>query len=322
MSRIPSRRRARRVEVDTSRQEALTQSRRSSSPSGTAPRLPASGRASTILRVGLRQPWHGDLYHRALTLSWPRFFAVAAMVYLLANAAFALLFLARPGSITNAHEGSFADAFFFSVQTFGTIGYGVMAPATAWANTVMTLETLTGIMLVALTTGVMFARVSRPTARVLFAKVAVVSRYDGVPTLMVRMGNERLSQIIQAEVTMSVVRNERTSDGHTMRRFYDLELARDHTPVFAMSFQAMHHMTASSPLYGATHASLLADEAELIVTVSGLDETMGANVHARASYLPEEIRYGHRYLDIFGVTPDGRRAIDYRRFHDSEAVER
>jgi inward rectifier potassium channel len=315
MSRIPSRSRTKRVEVDTSRPEALTQSRQ-----GTSMRMPATGRASTILRVGLRQAWHGDLYHRALTLRWPSFFGVAAVVYLLANAVFALLFLAQAGSITNARDGSFADAFFFSVQTFGTIGYGVMAPATTWANIVMTMETLTGIMLVALTTGVMFARVSRPTARVLFSKVAVVSNYDGVPTLMVRMGNERLSQIIQAEVTMSVVRNERTSDGHTMRRFYDLKLARDRTPVFAMSFQVMHHMVEGSPLFGATHASLVADEAELIVTVSGLDETMGANVHARASYLPDEIRYGHRYVDIFGVTPEGRRAIDYRRFHDSEAV--
>ena len=305
-------RKSRSVEVDTSRQESLTQSRPT--------RLPINGRASTILRVGLRQPWHGDLYHRALTLSWPRFFAVAAVIYLVANAGFALAYLAVPGSISNAQPGSFLDAFFFSVQTFGTIGYGVMAPANIWANSVMTAETLTGIMLVAMTTGVMFARVSRPTARVLFSKIAVVTSYDGVPTLMVRMGNERLSQIVQAEVRISLVRNETNREGHSMRRFHDLKLERDRTPVFAMSFQGMHRMDASSPLFGTAIADLIAMEAELIVSVSGMDETMGATVHARASYLPSEVRYGHRYVDIFGMTPDGRRAIDYRRFHDTEAA--
>ena len=300
----------RNVDVDTSKDGALVRSRTS--------RLAATGRASTILRVGLRQPWHGDMYHRALTVSWPRFFAAATLVYLFANSVFALAFLAQPGSITNAQPGSFLDAFFFSVQTFGTIGYGVMSPATPWANAVMTVETLVGIMLVALTTGVMFARVSRPTARVLFSKVAVITDWEGVPTLMVRMGNQRISQIVQAEVGMSLVRNERTREGQSLRRFYDLKLERTRTPVFAMSFQAMHRIDPSSPLYGMTHDDLEATEAELVVTVTGMDETMGANVHARGSYLPSEIRYRHRYVDIFGMTPEGRRAIDYRRFHDTE----
>jgi len=301
--------RQRNVDVDTSKAGALASSRA---------RPAANGRASTILRVGLRQPWHGDMYHRALTVSWPRFLLAASLVYLFANSVFALAFLAQPGSIANARPGSFLDAFFFSVQTFGTIGYGVMSPATPWANTVMTVETLVGIMLVALTTGVMFARVSRPTARVLFSKVAVLTDWEGVPTLMVRMGNERVSQIVQAEVGMSLVRNERTREGHGMRRFYDLKLERTRTPVFAMSFQAMHRIDETSPLYGMTHADLETTEAELVVTVTGMDETMGATVHARGSYLPSEIRYRHRYVDIFGMTPEGRRAIDYRRFHDTE----
>ncbi len=302
----------RHIQIDTTQQMMSARAR--------STRLPTNGRASAMLRIGLRQPWHGDLYHRALTLSWPRFFLVAAIIYLFANAAFALLYLAQPGSIVAAQPGSFLDAFFFSVQTFGTIGYGVMAPATIWANAVMTLETLVGIMLVALTTGVMFARVSRPTARVMFSKVAVVTDYDGEPTLMVRMGNERLSQIVHAEVQMSLVRNETNREGHSIRRFYDLRLQRQHTPVFAMSFQAMHTMDDASPLYGATHDDMVAQGAELVVTVTGMDETLGATVHARGSFLPAEIRFGHRYVDIFGMTPEGRPAIDYRRFHDTEAT--
>ena len=274
-----------------------------------------------LLRVGLRTPWSGDLYHRALTLSWRGFLGMIAAIYFSANLFFAALYLLQPGSIANAQPGSLLDAFFFSVETFGTIGYGVLAPATVYANVVMTLETLCGIMLVALTTGVMFSRVSRPTARVLFSRIAVVAPYDGVPTLMVRMGNERRSQILQAEVGMTLVRNERTQEGHYMRRFYDLAMKRSRTPIFAMSFLAMHAIDENSPLAGLTGADLEAQEVEIMVTVTGLDETSSQTVHARVSYLPREVMFGHRFADVFGVTEDGRRAIDYRRFHDSERWE-
>ncbi len=278
------------------------------------------GAEQGLLRVGLRSNLTKDLYHRALRLPWSGFLLLMTGVYLLANLAFAFLYWLQPGAVTNARPGFFRDAFFFSVETFGTIGYGVLAPATDYANAVMTVETLCGIVLVALTTGVMFARVSRPTARVLFSKVAVVSSYNGAQTLMVRMGNERLSQILQAEVGMTLVRNEQTSEGTFMRRFYDLALARDHTPIFAMSFLAMHVLDQDSPLFGATHQVLEEMEAEILVTVTGLDETMSQTVHARVSYLPHEVRFNHRYADMFGITDDGRRAIDYGQFHRTEAL--
>jgi inward rectifier potassium channel len=284
-----------------------------------APRSRRGGQTG-LLRVGLKTRLWDDFYHRALTLSWPRFLLVVVAVYLATNVVFAALYMLQPGAVVNARPGMFRDAFFFSVETFGTIGYGVLSPATDYANAVMTVETLTGIMLVALTTGIMFARVSRPTARVIFSKVAVISDYDGVPTLMVRMGNQRASQIVQAEVGISLLRDEVTREGASMRRFYDLKLARSRTPVFAMSFLAMHPLDTDSPLFGATSADLEAMEAELLVTVTGLDETMGQTVHARVSYLPEEVLFGQRYRNIFGLTPDGTRAIDYRQFHQTESV--
>ena len=279
------------------------------------PRMWKRGALTGLVRVGLPgRPWQ-DLYHRALTLSWPRFLLVALAIYLLANLAFAGLYWLQPGAVAHARPGQFRDVFFFSVETFATIGYGVMSPATDYANIVMTAEALFGIMLVALTTGMMFARVSRPTARILFSEVAVISDYDGVPTLMVRMGNRRMSQIVQAEVALSLIWDEHSREGVFMRRFHDLRAIRPRTPVFAMSFLAMHRIDEASPLFGATTQSLHAREAEILVTVSGLDETMGASVHARMSYLPDEILFGHRYADIFGFAPDGRRAIDYRNFH-------
>ena len=284
-------------------------------------RLVQRGAERGLLRVGLRPNPTKDLYHRALRLPWSGFLLLITGVYLAANLAFAFLYWLQPGAITNARPGSFRDAFFFSVETFGTIGYGTLAPATDYANAVMTAETLCGIMLVALTTGVMFARVSRPTARVLFSKVAVVAPYNGVPTLMVRMGNERLSQILQAEVGMTLVRSEHTSEGAYMRRFYNLALARDQTPIFAMSFLAMHTLDQTSPLFGATRQTLEEMETEILITVTGLDETMSQTVHARISYLPHEILFNHRYANMFGVTDDGRRAIDYGQFHRTEPLD-
>ncbi len=240
----------------------------------------------------------------------------------MANASFALLYLAQPGAIANARPGSFADAFFFSVQTIATLGYGVMAPATLYANLIVTIETATGLMILALATGLVFARFSRPTARILFSRVAVVGPYNGTPTLSFRLANERRNQILEAEVAAMLLRDERTAEGVLIRRFYDLKLARYRTPVFALTFTVMHEIDRDSPLHGATAASLEADNAELIVTASGIDETIAARVHARTSYLPNEIVWGHRFADVIGWTDDGSRVIDYRRFHDTTVIER
>jgi inward rectifier potassium channel len=284
-------------------------------------RITEAGRArGDLVRLGLSAHWSEDLYHRTLRLTWPAFLLLIAGAYLVVNVVFATLFFLQAGSITNARPGFFRDAFFFSVETFGTIGYGVLAPATDYANILMTLETLVGLTFVALTTGVMFARISRPTARVLFANVAVVTPHDGVPTLMVRIGNERPNQILEAEVSVTLLREETSTEGRRMRRFYDLKLERAHTPTFALSFTVMHKIDKASPLYGHDTRSLDAVAAELLMTVTGLDETSAQALHARHSFLPEDIRFGHAYADIFGMMKDGRRAIDYGRFHMTEVV--
>ena len=284
-------------------------------------RLIARETADQTQAIGRSGSWFGDLYHHALRIGWCGFLLAGICLYVSANAAFALLYLLQPGAIANARPGSFADAFFFSVQTIATLGYGVMAPATFYANLIVTLETASGLMLLAISTGLVFARFSRPTARVLFSRVAVTGPYNGAPTLSLRLANQRRNQILQAEVDVALVRDEETIEGDTIRRFYDLKLARRRTPIFAMTFTVMHPINADSPLYGATQASLAAQNAELVVTVTGLDETMAQPVHARTSYLPNEILCDHRFVDVIGWTEDGRRVIDYRRFHDTAPLQ-
>lgn len=285
------------------------------------PRLIARGTADKVLMVGLRRPVFGDLYHRTLRLGWASFLGAVFLLYIVANVLFALLYLLEPEGVANAHPGSFSDAFFFSVETLATVGYGQMYPATLYANLVMTVETAVGILFVAIATGLVFARFSRPTARILFSRVAVIGPYNGRPVLSFRLANQRRNQILQAEVGVTLLRDEVTAEGVPIRRFYDLKLARYRTPVFAMTFTVMHEIDLESPLYGADAVSLAAQNAELVVTASGLDETIAQRVNARTSYLPDEIRWGSRFVDISGWTEDGRRIIDYRGFHDTLSVD-
>ena len=284
------------------------------------PRITDPRLRRTLVRTGLNERWSDDLYHRTLRLSWPWFFLAIAVAYSAVNLTFAVLYFAQPGSILNARPGLFRDAFFFSVETFGTIGYGVLAPGSDYANMVMTVETLVGMTFAAITTGIMFARISRPTARVRFANVAVVTPYEGVPTLMIRLGNVRSNQILEADASLSLLRDERSAEGMRLRRFYDLALERSHTPVFALSFTAMHKIDETSPLHGLDVAGLKAIGAELLITVMGLDDTSAQPVYARRSYLAGDIRFGHAYADMFSVAPDGRRLVDYGLIDMTEEV--
>jgi len=270
-------------------------------------------RSDRAVKIG-DTPWWDDLYHQLLVLPWGAFLAVLAAVYLLANVLFAGLYLLDPLGISHARAGSFSDAFFFSIQTMATIGYGVLYPRDLYTNLIVTAETLTSVVIVAFATGLFFARFSRPTARVRFGRCAVISSHNGVPTLQIRMVNGRSNQILQADVELTLLKSELSVEGVTMRRFNALKLERAHTPVFALSFTLMHVIDEASPFHEQTSEALREAGAELLVTVTGLDETMSQTIHARHSYVVDELIFGYRHADIFGYLPDGRVAIDLRAF--------
>jgi inward rectifier potassium channel len=273
-----------------------------------------------VVRSGIPPRPLGDLYHSLLNAHWPSLFASFAAYYVLVNALFACAYLAGGHDIAHARPGSFADAFFFSVQTMATIGYGTMAPATVYANVLVVLEAFFGVVSFALATGLFFAKFSRPTARVLFSRVAVVAPRDGRLSLMVRLANERANSVAEAQVHVALARTETTAEGERIRRFYDLDLVRTRTPIFILSWTVIHPITESSPLFGATRESLGECEGELIVTVMGIDETFSQTIHARYSYVADEIIWGARFADIMSSLPDGRRHVDYARFHEVIAL--
>lgn len=275
------------------------------------------GTADIAYVGGAKDGWR-DFYHRMLTMPLWAFLAVMLLGYLSLNALFAGLYMAEPNAIEHARRGDFLDHFFFSVQTLGTLGYGVMWPRTRWANVLVTAETFVGLFNLGIATSLLFARISRPTARIMFSRLAVVAPMDGAPTLMFRAANRRMNLVLEAEVSVNLVRDTVTAEGVMMRRFEELPLLRSRSPLFFLTWQVMHRIDEASPLFGLDRGSLEAMNGEVVVVMRGLDETFVSTIHARTSYLPDEIMFGRKLANVLGFGPDGRRIIDFTRFHDVE----
>ena len=274
-----------------------------------------------IVRLGVSRVHLADLYHRLLALSWPQFFILISLSYVMTNSLFALAYLAGGDCIANARPGSFKDTFYFSVQTMATIGYGAMYPRTDYANTVVAIQALFGLWGVGMVTGLAFSRFSRPTARVIFSRVAIIAPFNGVPTLMYRTGNQRFNQILEAQQRATLIRDEVTAEGEFMRRFYDLQLVRSESPIFALTWTVMHPIDEKSPLYQVTAKDLIECQAEIVITLTGIDETVSQTIHARHSFVASEIIWNMRFIDIISRSPDGKRIVDYTRFHDVKPIE-
>jgi inward rectifier potassium channel len=253
-------------------------------------------------------------YHLMLTLPWMGFIAIVSLLYLALNIGFAGLYLLGGDCIVNGN-GSFQDAFFFSVQTLAGIGYGVLSPKTTYANYIVVIESIAGLFAIALLTGLSFARFSRPTAKVMFSKFAVVMPQNNLPTLMLRTANQRRNQILEAQVTLSLSRDEVTPEGHHIRRFYELQVSRSHNPAFSLPWTLMHPITEQSPLYGFSAQSLAESQSQIIVSLSGIDETVYQNVHARHTYGANSIILNHQLVDIIHVIDDRNRYVDLTSFH-------
>jgi inward rectifier potassium channel len=269
--------------------------------------------------IGAEDAPLSDFYHALLRLPWQVTFAVIAGTFLVANAIFAVAYL-LVGGVAHAQPSSFLDAYFFSVQTMGTIGYGVLAPETPAANFVVVVESITGLTLTALATGLVFAKFSRSTARLVFSREAVICPMNGVPTLMFRMSNQRGNQIVGARIRVALGRTEKTAEGETFYRTLDLRLQRDHLLSLSRSWSVLHTIDETSPLHGETPESLVSKEVELQVLVVGLDDISMQTVHAGHRYFTHQVLFGRRNVDVLSEAPDGDIVLDLRKFHDTEAT--
>jgi inward rectifier potassium channel len=274
------------------------------------------GEVSYSIRViGARRAGLRDAYHALLRMAWWRVIALIALVFLLLNAIFALLYLAV-GGVANARPGSFLDAFYFSVQTMGTIGYGSMFPASTGANNIVVLESIVGLLITALATGLVFVRFSLTRPRVVFGRYAAIGPMDGEPTLMIRLGNDRSSQIYDARMRLMLMTTNRSPDGEVSYRTTDLALMRDRLPALARSWTILHRLDERSPLRGQSPESLARVDAEILVAISGIDDTSLQSVNARWTYEHTRIVWGARLADVLSETPEGDILLDLTRFHE------
>lgn len=267
--------------------------------------------------VGVPAASWRDVYHAMLRMPWWQAFGVIVGTYLAVNAVFAVVYMLT-GGIANAHTGSFADAFFFSVQTMGTIGYGAMTPTTLLANVLVVAESVTSLLITALATGFLFARFSRIQPRVVFSSRVAIAPMNGVPTLMIRVGNERRGQIVDALFRASITRTARTDEGVVMYRTSDLRLERDRAWALSRSWMVFHRIDEESPLAGATPASVASDDLEVTLTLIGLDEASGQPMHALRQWPHSAIAWGARFADMISEPDPTTMIIDMTRFDDIE----
>jgi inward rectifier potassium channel len=277
---------------------------------------------TNITAIGLPRRWLTDTYVRLMGMKWRHLLLLFVAGFVGFNLLFTLLYALVPGCLGNSNRPDEAvsplDAFFFSVQTVATIGYGVLFPKTLYANALVTVEIMGGVIGFAMGNGLMFARFSRPTARIMFSKVAVISRFNGMPTLMFRAANQRHNMILEAHVRMVIVRAETSAEGKTMRRFRDLAIERRDNITFVLSWTVMHPIDELSPLYGMTAQELAESDLNIVVVMTGTDENFAQPVYARHVYNARDIVWGKQFKDIIGVASHGGPSIDYGKFHAVE----
>lgn len=264
-----------------------------------------------------KRDWR-DAYHWILSLSWPQFAALISGAYLALNVVFACLYQFAGNSIAEMPPGSFSAAFFFSVQTLATVGYGHMYPTTLYGNILTTVEIMVGMFGLAVMTGLIFIRFSRPRARIEFTRNVVIAAFDGRPTLMLRVANLRHYSMAEAEFRIMFMRDEKISEGETFRRFYSLKLHFDRLITFPVALTLRHTIDEHSPLHGMTTESLQASDARLVASVVGIETVIQAAVQSQKDYSWRDVRFGERFVEIYTETGEGRLTVDYGRLHETE----
>jgi inward rectifier potassium channel len=285
-----------------------------------------SGRSEVSIRAGQIEfvkvntdawKWR-DFYRWLLSLRWPQFAAFVAAVYIGLNLLFAVLYSLGRNSIAGLTSHSFLDSFFFSVQTLATVGYGHMYPQTIYGHVITTIEIMIGVFLLAVMTGLIFVRFSRPIARVVFSRSIVITPLNGRPTLMVRIGNENHHSLVEAEFRIMLSRDEPLLEGGDFRYFHNLKLQFDRLTVFPAALTLRHTIDEKSPLFEATPESLESSRVLFFVSVVGIDPVIAAAVQTQKDYTWRDIRFGERFVEIYTEHGGGRLTVDYGRIHETE----
>ena len=287
-------------------------SRRSSDP-----RDPANA-----IRLGAEQHPLADLYFAMLEASWAKLIGVLIALYICANLIFAVLYASCGDCVESVGPGSFSDAFFFSVQTISTIGYGHLYPKTDFAEAIVTVESLCGLLGFALVTGLVFSKFSLPSARVLFSEPIIIAPHNGEPTVMFRVANARGNDIVEASINLTVLIPETTKEGESFQRLHQLKLHRSTSPLFVMSWTVFHTIDEESPLFGMSRDDIREKAGLFICSLTGLDGTFNTTVHKRHIYRPENLHFDRRYVDVIERDEEDRLVLNLFNFHKTRPLDR
>ncbi len=257
-----------------------------------------------------------DPYHALLALRRGPFLLLVFGYFLAVNAVFGTLYFVQPGSVANLPPGRWDDAFFFSVETVATVGYGAMFPQTLYAHLVATAEIFVGLLSTAVLTGLIFVRFARPRASMEFSRNATIAPHDGVPTLSVRLGNRRTGTIYHATASLTLIRRHQTLEGQVMWRVHDLTLMRSRVQALSLAWTLRHVIDETSPLHGLTVEQLVELDAQLVVSITGTDATLAAPIHVVRAYDPPDLLWGFRFADVMTVDPRGRTRIELARLNE------
>jgi len=263
-----------------------------------------------------------DTYHLILNLSWPGFAGLVFGIYFLINVAFASLYMLNPHAVAEMRPGSFFDAFFFSVETLATVGYGHMYPDSFYGHLIAMLEIMVGMFGLAVITGLIFVRFSRPTARIHFSKVAVIAPFDGVPNLMIRVANLRHQAMVEPEFRMILFRNIITAEGDDVRRFRSLNLEFDHLITFPAVITVRHRIDEMSPLFGMTPEGFQQQDVRIVASIVGVDTVIVAPVQSFGDYNYEQIEWNRRFVEIYDQNEEGEWTVDYARIDETEDMQK
>lgn len=261
-----------------------------------------------------------DSYHWVLSLSWPRFALFLVSSYVVINLLFAALYATGPNCIAEMTSGSFPEAFFFSVETLATVGYGHNYPATAYGHIIVTIEIFLGMIWIAVITGLIFVRFARPTARIVFSNCLALAPFDGRLSLMFRVANLRHTSMAEAEFRLLYSRDELVAEGDNIRRFYELKVYPKRMVSFPAALIIRHTIDEESPLRGATIDSLEKEDAFFVASTLSLELVMAASVQSAQDYAWQDIRFGERFVDVYTELDDGRLSVNYGRLHETEPV--
>jgi len=261
-----------------------------------------------------------DTYHLILTLTWPGFAGLIFGIYLLINLVFAALYMLDAHAVAEMSPGSFADAFFFSVETLATVGYGHMYPESFYGHLITMLEIMVGMFGLAVITGLIFVRFSRPTARMHFSKVAVIAPFDGVPNLMIRVANLRHQAMVEPEFRMLLLRSTVTAEGEDVRRFRSLKLEFDRLIMFPVVLTVRHRIDETSPLFGMTPEDFQQQDIRIVASIVGVDAVIVAPVQSFGDYNHDQIEWNRRFVEIYDQNEEGDWTVDYARIDETEDV--